>query len=81
MISSRSTDGSWPRSTTPSAFPADVEVVIAYEHERNSSTPRPHAGPLLNPALVSTPVDLEDLVLGYLEPPTRNSAPRLQVRA
>jgi len=62
-------------------LPADVDVVIAYEHERNSRLLVRTPDPLLNPALVSTPVDLEDLVLGYLETTTPSRGPHLQVHA
>ena len=51
-------------------LPAGVEVVIAYEQERNTRLLVRTTDPLLNPALITKPVDLEDLVLGYLETKT-----------
>jgi ABC-2 type transport system ATP-binding protein len=56
-------------------LPAGVEVVIAYEQERNSRLLVRTADPLLNPALITKPVDLEDLVLAYLEAKTRGETP------
>jgi ABC-2 type transport system ATP-binding protein len=52
-------------------LPGDVEVVVAYERERNVRLLVRSATPLLNPALIAKPVDLEDLVLAYLEPESR----------
>jgi ABC-2 type transport system ATP-binding protein len=44
-----------------------VEIVVAYEQDRNSRLLVRTVDPLLNPRLLTKPVDLEDLVLGYLE--------------
>lgn len=50
-------------------LPADVEVLSRSPHERhNTLLVRSHA-PLLNPTLTTSPVDLEQLVLAYLERP------------
>ena len=59
-------------------LPAGVDVVIAYEQERNARLLVRTTGPLLNPALVTAPVDLEDLVLAYLEsrPGEQDAAPK-----
>jgi ABC-2 type transport system ATP-binding protein len=61
-------------------LPGDVEVVIAYEQERNTRLLVRTTGPLFNPALLTKPVDLEDLVLAYLETDTRGAASRKRVR-
>jgi ABC-2 type transport system ATP-binding protein len=61
-------------------LPASVEVVIAYEQERNTRLLVRTADPLLNPALITKAVDLEDLVLAYLETKTGSAVPRSQVR-
>ena len=59
----------WIVASTDDAarLPAGVDVVIAYEQERVSRLLVHAADPLLNPALITKPVDLEDLVLAYLE--------------
>jgi len=52
-----------------SRLPAGVEVITETQHERhNALLVRSHR-PLINPALTLAPVDLEDLVLAYLERP------------
>jgi ABC-2 type transport system ATP-binding protein len=52
-----------------SRLPAGVEVITETEHERhNALLVRTHR-PLINPALTLAPVDMEDLVLAYLERP------------
>jgi ABC-2 type transport system ATP-binding protein len=56
-------------------LPGGVDVVIAYEQERVSRLLVRTAGPLLNPAFVTKPVDLEDLVLAYLETKTLSETP------
>ncbi len=61
-------------------LPGGVEVVIAYEQERNTRLLVRTTDPLVNPALITKPVDLDDLVLGYLETKTRSIAPGFQVR-
>jgi ABC-2 type transport system ATP-binding protein len=58
-------------------LPAGVDVVIKYEQERNSRVLVHTAGPLLNPALMTKPVELEDLVLAYLETKTTVEQPVL----
>ena len=64
----------------PPRLPAGVDVVIAYEQERVSRLLVRVADPLLNPALVTKPVDLEDLVLAYLETKTPRVPPVLTDR-
>jgi ABC-2 type transport system ATP-binding protein len=63
-------------------LPSGVDVVMTYQQERNSRLLVRTTDPLLNPALVTKSVDLEDLVLGYLETKTgaADHAPRLGVR-
>jgi ABC-2 type transport system ATP-binding protein len=56
-------------------LPKEVDVVIAYEQERNSRLLVRTKDALLNPALITKPVALEDLVLAYLETKTRSAAP------
>jgi ABC-2 type transport system ATP-binding protein len=58
-------------------LPGDVEVVVTYERERNARLLVRTGSPLLNPALITQPVNLEDLVLAYLEPDSRRG-PRLR---
>ena len=67
----------WIIASTDDAarLPAGVDVVIAYEQERVSRLLVRAADPLLNPALVTKPVDLEDLVLAYLETKTPDVSP------
>jgi ABC-2 type transport system ATP-binding protein len=58
-------------------MPTGVEVITESHHERHSTLLVRAREPLLNPALTVTPVDLEELVLAYLERPnvgTRLSA-------
>jgi ABC-2 type transport system ATP-binding protein len=51
-------------------MPTGVEVLNESRHERhNTLLVRTHEA-LLNPALTVTPVDLEDLILAYLERPS-----------
>lgn len=50
-------------------LPADVEVLSRSRHERHSTLLVRSTGPLLNPALTISAVDLEGLVLAYLERP------------
>ena len=72
----------WIVASTDDAdrLPAGVEVVVAYEQQRSTRLLVRTTEPLLNPALITKPVDLEDLVLGYLETKTHSAAPNLQVR-
>ncbi len=65
-------------------LPAGVDVVTVYEQQRNTRLLVRTTDPLLNPRLVTKPVDLEDLVLGYLETktaPIGAPSPGSQVRA
>ena len=48
-------------------LPAGVEVITDTHHERHSRLLVRSAGPLLNPNLTQSPVDLDELVLAYLE--------------
>lgn len=59
----------WIVASTDDAdrLPADIDVVTAYQHERNTRLLVRTTGPLLNPNLVTKPVELEDLILAYLE--------------
>ncbi len=50
-------------------MPAGVEVLSRSPHERHTTLLVRTREPLLNPALTTSPVDLEDLVLTYLERP------------
>jgi hypothetical protein len=54
-------------------LPGGVEVLAEYRHERHNRLLVRIDQPLLNPALTMEPVDLEDLVLAYLERPGRSS--------
>jgi ABC-2 type transport system ATP-binding protein len=67
----------WVVASTDDAarLPAGVDVVIAYDQERVSRLLVRAADPLLNPALVTKSVDLEDLVLAYLEAKTPGVPP------
>jgi ABC-2 type transport system ATP-binding protein len=67
----------WVVASTDDAarLPSDVDVVMAYEQERNTRLLVRTKDALLNPALITKPVALEDLVLGYLETKTRSAAP------
>jgi ABC-2 type transport system ATP-binding protein len=73
----------WIVASTDDAdrLPAGVDVVIAYEQERNTRLLVRTKDALLNPALITKPVDLEDLVLGYLETKPHRAMPSSQVRA
>lgn len=51
-------------------LPEGAQVVSQSRHERHSRLLVRTTGPLLNPELTVDPVDLEDLVLAYLERPT-----------
>jgi ABC-2 type transport system ATP-binding protein len=72
----------WIVASTDDAarLPAGADVVIAYPQERNSRLLVRSLDPLLNPALITKPVDLEDLVLAYLEPKTRGDTPAMTGR-
>jgi ABC-2 type transport system ATP-binding protein len=48
-------------------LPNAVKVISRSEHERHSRLLVRSVDPLYNPALVVTPVDVEDLVMAYLE--------------
>ena len=50
-------------------MPAGVEVTSRSRHQRHSTLLVCTERPLLNPGLTLTPVDLEALVLAYLERP------------
>jgi ABC-2 type transport system ATP-binding protein len=50
-------------------MPAGAQVLNQARHERHNTLLVRTSQPLLNPALTVTPVDLEDLVLAYLERP------------
>jgi ABC-2 type transport system ATP-binding protein len=56
-----------PDQTT--RLPAGVEVLSESRHERHTRLLVRTQQPLLNPALTVTPVDMEELVLAYLERP------------
>ncbi|MDX6203444.1 MAG: type transport system ATP-binding protein [Frankiales bacterium] len=60
-----------------SHLPGGVEVLSTSSHERHNTLLVRSQGPLLNPALTVSPVDLEELVLAYLERP----APQLAAPA
>ncbi|HEY2042383.1 MAG TPA: ABC transporter ATP-binding protein [Jatrophihabitans sp.] len=60
-----------PEHTT--RLPADVEVLTESHHERHDRLLVRTRRPLLNPALTVSPVDLEELVLAYLERPSRTA--------
>src|SRR5207253_2591649 len=64
----------WIVASTDDAdrLPAGVEVVVAYEQQRSTRLLVRTTEPLLNPALITKPVDLEDLLLGYLETKTHS---------
>jgi len=63
-------------------LPSGLDVVMAYPQERNTRLLVRTTEPILNPAVVTKPVDLEDLVLGYLETKRAavDHAPRMGVR-
>jgi ABC-2 type transport system ATP-binding protein len=50
-------------------MPTGVEVISRSPHERHSTLLVRMSEPLLSPALMTSPVDLESLVLAYLERP------------
>jgi ABC-2 type transport system ATP-binding protein len=52
-----------------SRLPAGVEVLTETQYERHNTLLVRTSEPLINPALTLAPVDLEDLVLAYLERP------------
>jgi ABC-2 type transport system ATP-binding protein len=64
-------------------LPSGVDVVTTYKQDQNTRLLVRTTDPLLNPGLITKPVDLEDLVLAYLEtkPSSGNAAPSPQVRA
>lgn len=58
-------------------MPAGVEVLTRSAHERHTTLLVRSPQPLLNPALTITSVDLEELVLAYLERPAPRPAQRV----
>jgi ABC-2 type transport system ATP-binding protein len=60
-----------------SRLPAGVEVITETQHERHTTLLVRTHQPLLNPALTLAPVDLEDLVLAYLERPGAAAAHKI----
>jgi ABC-2 type transport system ATP-binding protein len=61
-------------------LPSGVEVVVCYENERSARMLVRTEEPLLNPALITRAVDLDDLVLAYLEPkPRRDTLSRVGI--
>jgi ABC-2 type transport system ATP-binding protein len=58
-------------------MPDGVEVLSRSPHERHTSLLVRTREPLLNPGLTTSPVDLEQLVLAYLEGPSPSREPRL----
>ncbi len=58
-------------------MPAGVEVLSRSPHERHTTLLVRTRQPLLNPALTMSPVDLEGLVLSYLERPAPLRKPRI----
>ncbi|MDP9227085.1 MAG: ABC transporter ATP-binding protein [Actinomycetota bacterium] len=54
-------------------LPGSVEVVTESRHERHTTRLIRTSQPLLNPAFTMTRVDLEELVLAYLESPNRTT--------
>jgi ABC-2 type transport system ATP-binding protein len=52
-----------------SRMPGGVEILSRSPHERHTRLLIRTRAPLLNPALTTSPVDLEELVLAYLERP------------
>jgi ABC-2 type transport system ATP-binding protein len=57
-------------------LPAGVEVLSESRHERHRTLVVRTHDPLLNPDLNASPVDLEDLVLAYLDAPEPVAAVR-----
>ncbi len=64
-----------PEST--SQLPAATEVLSRACHERHATLLVRTRAPLLDPALTTSPVNLEELVLAYLERPAAQPEPRL----
>jgi ABC-2 type transport system ATP-binding protein len=60
-----------------SRIPAGVEVLTRSPHERHTTLLVRTREPLLDPALTISPVDLEELVLAYLERPPATPEPRI----
>jgi ABC-2 type transport system ATP-binding protein len=58
-------------------LPSGVEVLAETRHERHTRLLVRTQQPLVNPALTVSPVDLEDLVLAYLERP--GAAPSVKI--
>jgi ABC-2 type transport system ATP-binding protein len=58
-------------------MPTGVEVLSRSPHERHTNLLVRTRQPLLNPALTTSPVDLEQLVLAYLEGPAPSQEPRI----
>jgi ABC-2 type transport system ATP-binding protein len=58
-------------------MPAGVEVLSRSDHERHTTLLVRTRDQLLNPALTSSPIDLEELVLAYLERPPAQAEPWL----
>jgi len=59
----------WIVASTDDAahLPSGVHVVTTYKQDRNARLLVRTTEPLLNPGLIARPVDLQDLVLAYLE--------------
>jgi ABC-2 type transport system ATP-binding protein len=57
-----------------SRLPNGVDVLAEYRHERHTRLLVRARQPVLNPALKVEPVDLEELILAYLERPARERA-------
>ena len=53
-------------------LPSDVDVINRRDHERHSRLLVHSERPLLDPELTTSPVDIEELVLAYLDAPTRD---------
>ena len=67
-------------SEQTSRLPGGVEVLAEYRHERHTRLLIRTSQRLLNPALTTEPVDLEELVLAYLEhsvAPPEQAPPRV----
>jgi ABC-2 type transport system ATP-binding protein len=67
-----------------SRLPSGAETVIASHHDRHTRVLVRSADPLLNPRLATSPVELEDLVLAYLEAEPHaggEAPPRAMVRS
>jgi ABC-2 type transport system ATP-binding protein len=62
-------------------MPAGVEVLSRSSHERHTTLLLRTSEPLLNPALTTSPVDLEALVLAYLERPDPAREPQISAVA